>query len=72
MYFVYFRHPTPHGDPIDWPPVLDRWLNYVEITNEGLIKGTNPYKEKIQFWRDLYTKYDHAFTKLFKVYKDEL
>lgn len=52
-----FRNPIPSNDPIEAKPVTVDVVNYVDLTNNGFIVGTNPHAEYIQFWNDFLHKY---------------
>lgn len=41
-------------DPIEWKPIKIDELNYVEITNDGLIAKQEPKAETVAFWNDIF------------------
>ncbi|XP_031619767.1 esterase E4-like [Contarinia nasturtii] len=55
--FVKFGNPIPNNDPIEVKPVTVDAVNYVDLTNNGPIVGTNPHIKYIQFWDDFLHKY---------------
>lgn len=52
-----YRTPTPNGIPIEFEPIHDNQINYLNIENDKMIMGLNPHNESIQFWDDLLAKY---------------
>ena len=32
-------------------------MNYFDITNDGIVLGTNPNEDRIQFWTDIFKEY---------------
>ncbi|XP_045508609.1 juvenile hormone esterase-like isoform X2 [Colias croceus] len=57
--FAKTGNPTPeqnHYIPVTWLPVTKDNLHYLKISNE-LSMGTNPDKEKMEFWDEMYAKY---------------
>ncbi|XP_038219848.1 esterase E4-like isoform X2 [Zerene cesonia] len=57
--FAKSGNPTPeenHYITVSWLPVTKDNLYYLKLGNE-LSLGTNPDKEKMEFWEDIYAKY---------------
>lgn len=59
-YFL-ISNPTPNQYPVDLKPMTKDHLSYLDITNAGSILGVNLRREFIQFWDDLYIKYEKIF-----------
>ena len=62
MFFKYSnilfnRDPSIEGGQFE--PVSDESITYVELTNDGPVSGVNEYSERMQFWDDLFKKYDN-------------
>lgn len=56
--FIFiFRNPIPNNDPIEVKPVTVNAINYVDLTNDGPVAGTNPHAEYIEFWNDFLHKH---------------
>lgn len=56
--FIFiFRNPIPNNDPIEVKPVTGNAINYVDLTNDGPVAGTNPHAEYIEFWNDFLHKH---------------
>lgn len=57
--FFYYRNPTPeenHYITVTWLPVTNDNFYYLNLGNE-LSLGSNPDKEKMEFWDELYSKH---------------
>lgn len=70
--FAKYGNPTPNADstlPFKWDPVTRHTktqefvLNYLEIANEKIAMQLNPDEKRIQFWRDMYRKWNGDFLK---------
>lgn len=47
----------PNNDPIVWKPVEKDVVNYVDLTNNGPVGGTDPHAKYIHFWDEFLHKY---------------
>lgn len=70
--FAKYGNPTPDSDTalnLKWTPVKkiqpgDAFeLNYLEIGEGAIEMKCNPDQERIQFWRDVYGKWNSGFLK---------
>lgn len=53
-------------------PVQENSINYVDITNDGLISKIQPFADRIKFWDDFYKKYEKTLKQDIVNTKDEL
>lgn len=58
IYLFICRNPTPSNDPITFKPIHKDIVNFVDISNEGLIPALGPHKKFMSFWTDLLGRYD--------------
>lgn len=54
---AFRSNPAPNSKPTGLKPIQGDAVNYVDITNDGLLDGENPHNEAIQFWNELLNKY---------------
>lgn len=47
----------PNNDPIELKPVEKDVVNFVDLTNDGPVAGTNPHADYIRFWDQFLHKY---------------
>lgn len=67
-----FRTPTPLNlEQIQAEAITKNQFHFIDITNEGIVKGTNPNAERMKFWENFYEKYKNVFQKSYAT-KDEL
>lgn len=62
--FAKYGNPTPTNmstEPIQFKPLVkgSNEYDYIELTNDGLVAGINPFSERMEFWRKLYQKYKY-------------
>lgn len=55
------RNPTQNKDPVDLRPIQKDVVNYVDITNNGLVVGVNPESRTTAFWDGFFTKHKNFF-----------
>lgn len=55
------RNPTPNEEPIDFKPVQKNVINFVDITNNGLLSGVQPVAKRIEFWDNFYKQNENIF-----------
>lgn len=54
-------------------PVQENAINYVDITNDGLIGGVQPFAERMEFWDNFYRKHENTLKQaVVETIKDEL
>lgn len=67
--FAKYGNPTPDSSSSDirWMPVNkvpsenERFdLNYLEMDNDQLFNTTNPDKQRMDFWRNIYNEYNNG------------
>ncbi|KAG4072767.1 hypothetical protein HA402_005244 [Bradysia odoriphaga] len=56
--FAKFGDPTPNDEPISFKPIQKNLINFVDITNEGLIPALGPHKKFMDFWTDIFGRYE--------------
>lgn len=56
-FMFIFRNPIPNNDPIEVKPVTVNEINYVDLTNDGPVAGTNLHAEYIEFWDNFLHKH---------------
>ncbi|XP_037044089.1 esterase B1-like [Bradysia coprophila] len=56
--FAKFGDPTPNNEPISFKPIQKNLINFVDITNEGLIPALGPHKKFVDFWTDIFSRYE--------------
>jgi len=69
--FAKYSDPTPNENPANFKPVQNNEINFLDINNEGLTPGLNPHRKSVQFWNDLYQKYQSLLKKNSNEVKDE-
>lgn len=55
--FAKFGNPTPNDEPVSFKPIQKKLINFVDITNEGLIPALGPHKKFVDFWEDIFARY---------------
>jgi len=68
--FAKLGKPTPNNDPIAFKPIQKDLINFVDITNEGLVPALGPHNKFMSFWKDILTR--HAIFLQDLKAKDEL
>ncbi|XP_059057542.1 juvenile hormone esterase-like [Achroia grisella] len=59
--FAKYGNPTPDGSlGVTWSPYTIEKQDYLNISNE-LSTGTAPDREEVEFWEDIYRKYQPKF-----------
>lgn len=53
-------------------PVGKNAINYVNISNEGMVAGVQPFEKRVEFWDKFYKKHGKALRKVVRSGKDEL
>lgn len=57
IFWSHFSSPIYQSDPADeFLPIRKQKVNYLDITNEGLIPGVAPKKQAISFWQRIMLK----------------
>lgn len=57
LFETYFSEPTHDGDPVsNYLPIQDDRINFLDVTNDGLIVGINPNQEANQLWSGIERK----------------
>lgn len=55
FWIIFFnRNPTPRKVPIDFKPVVGSEINFLDITNKGLLLGVDPHGDTVRFWDELF------------------
>lgn len=57
---MIYRDPTPDKSPVEFRPIENGVINYVNITNDGLISDIDPHGRAIYFWDEFFRKYGPA------------
>ena len=57
--FCLLRNPTPKNEPLYFKPVRRNKLNYLHLTNKGMVSGrVDPFGENMHFWDDLLKEFN--------------
>lgn len=56
-FFIYIRNPTHKSNPYVFKPMRRGEINFVDITNDGLVPGLDSFGDRQKFWSDLRLKY---------------
>ncbi|CAG9814134.1 unnamed protein product [Phaedon cochleariae] len=60
--FAKYGNPTPKNNTLDveWKPIEEDHLHYLNIGNDGLVSDKNPELERMNTWRDIYRISPHT------------
>lgn len=50
-------NPTPNGEPVQFEPIKNNEIHFVDINNSGLITGLAPHGKHVKFWNDFHEMY---------------
>lgn len=57
-----YSNPTPDNEAIEHKPVTEDTMNYVEITNDGLVARKNRKASNMRFWDDFIEAHEDLFS----------
>lgn len=52
--FSFDSNPMPDSEPMLFKTKANDHFHYFDITNEGIIKKLDPFKERFEFWDEIY------------------
>lgn len=70
---IFHRIPSHHNDPIaNFLPIEDDRVNFLDVTNNGLVPGENPNQKAMEFWSHIEKELHEIYTKSVKIKRVEL